>query len=145
MKYSSTLCTICTSALHFDQVTWEDEKRNGSMWPMRRHHKSLESFRKAALHKCYICSRVWEMLTSGKATDHERQPSWKDGSEVDWDSMYYLAQHDHKWPTILFMVICPGSKEHSHHVSFQLMPRNGKWFSPRRMVYSPDRQKVNSD
>ncbi|SCO35059.1 related to tol protein [Fusarium fujikuroi] len=126
MAYS-TLCPTCTRALHFDQASWEEERRNSSMWPLRRHHDSLGSFRKAASQNCYICCRVWDMLISGKATSAEREPTWKEGSETDWDGMHYVVQHDHDSPAILLMICCPGSKQHSHYIPFELMPRNGEW------------------
>ncbi|KAF5618678.1 heterokaryon incompatibility protein [Fusarium sp. NRRL 52700] len=119
-----TLCSTCTRALHFDQVSWEEERRNSSMWPMRLHHESLESFRRASLQNCYICCRVWDMLVSGKVTSVESEPTWKEGSEADWDGMHYMAQYDHDSPAILFMICCPGSKEHSHYIPFELMPKN---------------------
>ncbi|KAF4947516.1 hypothetical protein FGADI_10361 [Fusarium gaditjirri] len=105
-------------------ASWEKEKRNGSMWPLRRHHDLLESFRKAASQNCFICCRVWDMLVSGKVTSDGYQPTWRDGSETDWDGMHYVVQHDHDSPAILFMICCPGSKEHAHYIPFKLMPKN---------------------
>lgn len=122
MKYSS-LCSTCQRML---QPDWEEERRNSPMWPFRPHHRCSKSFFQAVSQNCFICSKIHKAILNGHVIhDGDHFPSWIDGSEEGWETMHFLAQHDHDTPAILIVINCADSRQRSYWINFYLMPRNG--------------------